>query len=564
MKYIRIGDLLVKSGVITNEQLEEGLRLQKSSGKRLGTVLIENGFIKESQLINALVEQIGVEYIDLNLYDIPADMARIIPRGIAKKYTVVPVKATRTELYLAMADPLNFVAIEEVAAATRRRVIPMITTEAAAKRAVQNLFSNQGAAKAIEEMRRELEESQTGAALARNDSKITVDDENEQAAPAIRLVNSIIERAFTEHASDIHMEPGEGPMVIRMRVDGLLHQMLTVPKELENAVISRLKIMSHMDIAQRNIPQDGHANILIHEEAVDLRISTLPTIFGEKLVIRILVQLPDLMTMDGIGLRGVNRERFSRLLSTTREGAILLVGPTGSGKTSTMHTIIDQMKSESLNLISLEDPVEYHMENVCQVQINEKAGLTFANALRAVLRQDPDIIAVGEIRDSETADIAMRAAITGHVVLTTIHTNSALSSIDRLMDIGVEPYVLAGAVKGIVSQRLVRRICPHCRKSYEPSREEQELLGFQDGQERVFYRGEGCDDCFHTGYRGRIGVFEILEITPALRRAIYSGDRAEMEKAMKESSFVPIMENCRQLVLEGVTSADEVARTMGR
>lgn len=562
MKYLRLGDLLIRNGTITQEELDQALMLQKGSGKRLGTVLIETGIITETQLIDALMRQLGVEYIDLNQYEFPVEMAQILPKSIAKKYTVVPVRATRTELYLAMADPLNFVAIEEVSSTTHRRVIPMITMEAAAERAVQNLYSNQGAARAIEEMRRDLQSGQQSGTLNATPVQMVVDDENADAAPAVRLVNSIIERGYTELASDIHLEPGEEHMAIRMRIDGMLHQVLTVPKELENAVISRLKIMTHLDIAQRQIPQDGHVNVTVREEPMDLRIATMPTIYGEKVVIRLLRRSPELATMEGIGLRGENRERFHALLDSTKEGAILLVGPTGSGKTSTMYTIIDRLKDETKNLISLEDPVEYHMDQVCQVQINEKVGLTFAGALRAVLRQDPDIIAVGEIRDGETAEIAMRAAITGHIVLTTIHTNDAVSSIDRLLDIGVEPYIIAGGVRGIVSQRLLRRICPNCRRAYTPTSEERRMLGFPEDGPEQFYKGEGCDECFHTGYRGRIGVFEILQMTPKLRRAIYSGQRERIEEAVKVSDFQPIMENCRELVADGTTTVEEVARTV--
>lgn len=565
MKRMRLGDLLVRSGALTESQLEEALSISKASGKRLGAVLIENGIIKEMQFINALVAQIGVEYIDLNSYDIPADMAKVLPKSIARKHKVVPVKLTRTDLYLAMTDPLDFLAIEEVEAATRRRVVPMITTEAAANRAVMNLYSNQGAARAIEEMRRDMMNNSTTNPLPMAGSEsIVVDEEGSgDTAPGIRLVNSIIERAYTEHVSDIHLEPGEEQMNIRMRIDGLLHQIITVPKELENAVISRLKIMSHLDIAQRNIPQDGHTNVIVHQEALDMRISTLPTIYGEKMVIRLLRKNADLGTMEGIGLRGRNLERFQELMRRTKEGVILVVGPTGSGKSSTMYTMIEQIKSDTKNLISLEDPVEYHMENVCQVQINDKVGLTFASALRTVLRQDPDIIAVGEIRDGETAEIAMRAAMTGHTVLSTIHTNDAISSMDRLLDIGVEPYLIAGAVKGIISQRLLRRICPHCRTSYKPSVEERVMMGYPEEGNEVFYRGEGCDDCFNTGYRGRIAVFEILTMTTALRHAIYNYDRKEMLEAMKQSDFIPIMDNCRELVNEGITSPEEVLRVMG-
>ena len=351
-------------------------------------------------------------------------------------------------------------------------------------------------------------------------------------------------------------------MTIRMRIDGALRAIIPVPRELQSSVISRLKIMARMDIAQKLIPQDGRANVTVRHESLDLRISNLPTIHGEKVVIRLLRKTPELATLEGIGLEGDNRERFCRLVDNATEGVILMVGPTGSGKTSTLYAMIDRLKSEEVNLVSLEDPVEYHIDGICQVQINDKTGLTFASVLRSVLRQDPDIIAVGEIRDGETAEIAMRAAMTGHLVLSTIHTNNAVSSIDRLLDIGVEPYLIAGAVKGIVSQRLLRKVCPHCKKPYTPSAEEREALGLPPG-EYTFYRGAGCGECFGTGYRGRTGVFEILPVNPAIRRAIHSRSLKDLEAAMDQADFHPIMENCRKLVLDGVTSSEEVHRVLG-
>ena len=565
MKYARLGDLLVQSGTITEEQLSRALELQRDSGERLGTVLQEHGFITEKQLIDTLMSQLGVEFVDLNGFSIPPEMAQVLPKSLAKKYNVVPVRVTRGDIHLAMADPLNFVAIEEVHAVTKRQVIPLIATAAATERAVQNLYSNQGAMQAIEEMQRDLLGGQYGvstAAIAVTQS-MAVDEEEMDAAPAIRLVNSIIERACTENASDIHIEPGEGSMMIRMRIDGILRPIIPVPRELQNSVISRLKIMARMDIAQKNMPQDGRANVTVRQETLDLRISTLPTIQGEKVVIRLLRKTPELASFAGIGLEGENRERLCRLVDNSTEGVILMVGPTGSGKTSTLYAVIDRLKSSEVNLVSLEDPVEYHIDGVCQVQVNDRTGLTFANVLRSVLRQDPDIIAVGEIRDGETAEIAMRAAMTGHLVLSTVHTNNALSSIDRLLDIGVEPYLIAGAVKGIVSQRLLRRVCPHCRREYIPSREEMESLGLNPNGGYKFYRGAGCGECFGTGYRGRIGAFEILRVTPELRRAIHSRSLRELEKALGSATFQPILDNCRKLVLDGVTSVTEVHRVLG-
>lgn len=560
MKYIRLGDLLVKSGTITQAQLDEALRLQENSEERLGTVLQKQGFITEKQLIDTLMSQLGVEFIDLNGCNIPSEMAQVLPKNIAKKHGVVPVRVTRSDVYLAMADPLNFVAIEEVRSVTRRRVIPLIATAAAVDRAVQNLYSNQGAMRAIEDMQRDL--LQYGADTSSIVPTMAVDEDEADAAPAIRLVNSIIERACTEGASDIHMEPGEDSMTIRMRIDGALRPIIPVPRELQNSVISRMKIMARMDIAQKLVPQDGRANVTVRQETLDLRISTLPTIYGEKVVIRLLRKTPELATLEGIGLEGENLERFCNLVDRAAEGVILMVGPTGAGKTSTLYAIIDRLKSEEVNLVSLEDPVEYHIDGICQVQINEKTGLTFANVLRSVLRQDPDIIAVGEIRDGETAEIAMRAAMTGHLVLSTVHTNNALSSVDRLLDIGVESYLIAGAVKGIVSQRLVRRLCPYCKKPYAPSAEELAALGMEPG-DYTFYRGEGCSECFGTGYRGRTGAFEILEITPDMRRAIHARSLRDLENAMEKANFHPIMENCRRLILNGVTSVEEVYRVLG-
>ena len=563
MKYWRLGDLLVSSGVITEEQLELALKMQKEEmqGKRLGTVLIESGIITENQLIETLQMQLGVEFIDLNNTAIPPEMAQVLPKNIAKKHMVIPVKVVRNELYLAMVDPLNFITIEEVQSATRKKVIPVIATTAAMERAVLNLYSNEGAARAIEEMKKD----NVGEVSfePQKDSVAHIEDDA-NSAPTIRLVNSIIERAVTEQASDVHIEPREEEVMVRMRIDGMMRNVFTVPKELQSSVISRLKIMGNMDISQHRIPLDGRCNVRIRQQDIDLRISTLPTIYGEKTVLRLLKKAEGMLTMEGIGLRGENMELFQKLIHNNTEGVILIVGPTGSGKSSTMYTMVKDLNNEEVNLITLEDPVEYNINGVNQVQINEKAGLTFANALRAVLRQDPDIIGVGEIRDGETAEIALRAAMTGHLVLSTIHTNDAKSSIDRLLGIGVEPYLIAGSVKGIISQRLVRRICPRCKMAYTPDETETKFLKLPSNRNYTFYRGQGCPECFYTGYRGRMAVFEILVFNSDIKRAISTNDPVALEKAIEASGFTPILENCRELVLDGVTSAKEVSRAVSR
>ena len=563
MKYWRLGDLLVSSGVITEVQLEQALSLQRNegNGKRLGTVLIEHGIITESQLIETLQMQLGVEFIDLNNTAIPHEMASVLPRNIAKKHMVIPVRVVRDELYLAMVDPLNYITIEEVQAATHKKVVPVIATTAAMERAVMNLYSNEGAARAIDEMQKDnigastIEQATDSVALLEDDAN---------SAPTIRLVNSIIERAVTEQASDIHVEPHENEVMVRMRIDGMMRNVFTVPKDLQGSVISRMKIMGNMDISQHRIPQDGRCNVRVRQQDVDLRISTLPTIYGEKIVLRLLKKTEGLLSMEGIGLRGENMEIFQKLIHNNSEGVILIVGPTGSGKSSTMYTMVKDLNTEEVNMITLEDPVEYNIDGVNQVQINEKAGLTFANTLRAVLRQDPDIIGVGEIRDSETAEIALRAAMTGHLVLSTIHTNDARSSVDRLLGIGVEPYLISGSVKGIISQRLVRKICPHCKTSYTPDEQELETLRLPKNKNYTFYKGNGCPDCFYTGYRGRQAVFEILLFNGDIKRAIMNNDGVELDKAIANSGFRPILENCCELVQEGITTVKEVARAVSR
>ena len=563
--YVRMGDLLIAAGLITQEQLEEGLRLQKGTNKRLGAVLQEHGFITESDLIEALQMQLGIEFVDLSKVNIPTELVQTVPKNIAKQYQVVPVRMVRDELYIAMSDPLNFYAIEEVRKAARRKVVPMVALPAAVERAIQVLYGNEGAAKAIEEMKREA--AATGEGSVMLDSAFTVNQVGEDTAnqaPAIRLVNAIIERAITERASDIHMEPRESELSIRMRIDGFLRDILTVPRELQAAVISRMKVMSGLDITERRVPQDGRFNVKIREKDIDLRVSTLPTVYGEKIVARLLDKSGMKLSRDSIGLKGDDMEKYLRLMGI-KNGVILIVGPTGSGKSTTMYTMVSDLNTRDVNLVTLEDPVEYNIDGVNQVQIQEKTGMTFANGLRAILRQDPDIIAIGEIRDGETAEIAMRAAITGHVVLSTIHTSDALGTIERLTDMGVEPYLVASALKGVFSQRLVRRICPHCRQPYEPTEEEQRELGLEPRPGRTFYRGEGCPECFNSGYRGRTAVFEIFPLTVQVRRMVAArAGREAIENLLKDpaSGFVSLRENAMRLVEEGITTGDEVRRVI--
>ena len=557
--YMRLGDLLISAGVIRPEQLNDALAIQKKTRERLGDVLINNGIITEQQLIEALQMQLGVDFVDLTAVSIPLELARFVPRSIAKKYCVVPVKLQKDELYVAMSDPLNFEAQEEVKSASHKQVVPMIATRRAVEQAIATLYGNEGTARAIEEMKREAGSNQADIVPVQMSKAV---DSGAAEAPTIRFVNSVIERAITERASDIHLEPQEGEMVVRMRIDGVLRRIFTVPANLQATVIARLKIMGGMNIAERKIPQDGRAMVTAKDKEIDLRISSIPTIYGEKIVLRLLDKSSGHINRKTIGLEGEDEKKYDRLLKNS-SGVILIVGPTGSGKSTTMCAMIQELCNEQTNIMTLEDPVEYNIPGTNQCQINEKTGMTFAAGLRSILRQDPDVISVGEIRDGETASIAVRAAITGHLVISTLHTNDAVSTISRLVDIGVEPYMISSALRGVVSQRLVRKICPQCRKAYTPTEEEKRMVGIAENEDVTFYKGEGCQECGRTGYRGRRGVFEILTLDAALRREVANNASSEeLTKTALENGFVTMKDNCRRLVLEGVTTVSEAAKAI--
>ena len=406
MRTKRLGDMLIELGLLTNDQLKQALEFQAKEKDRLGTTLVKHNFITEHQLIDALRMQLGIDYIDLTKTDITPEMSSYVPKNLAKKMNIVPVRVSRDQLYLAMADPLNFMAVEEAQRTSKKRIVPMIASEPAVKHAINVLYGNEGAAQAMAQIRAET------AAAAENEIARTSENQ-ENATPMVRLVNSIIERAFLENASDIHFEPSEEEMVVRMRIDGQLHRIMTIPVELKDSVTSRLKIMSGLDIVEKRIPQDGRAVLPMKGTDLDMRTSTLPTIYGEKVVIRILRRNEEALNRRSIGMAASEDAKIDKLLGLT-SGVIMIVGPTGSGKSSTMYTLVRELLSDRTNLITLEDPVEYHIKGATQVQINEKVGLTFASGLRSILRQDPDIICVGEIRDGETAEIAMRAAMTVH------------------------------------------------------------------------------------------------------------------------------------------------------
>ena len=557
MAHIRLGELLKSSGIISDEQLEVALELQKQTKQRLGDILIEYNFITSSELIEALQMQLGIDFIDLTAVSIPVELTKSVPRNVAKEHCIVPVKLSGDNLCIAMSDPLDFIAQEVVKKISGKNVIPMIATKKAIEQVIATLYGSEGTARAIEDMKREMS---AGDIIPGQITETADEDINK--APAIRFVNSIIERAFLERASDIHIEPQKEEVVVRMRIDGLLRKILTVPSDLQSTVISRLKIMGGMNISEHKIPQDGHAMITVKEHSIDIRMSVMPTIYGEKIVLRLLDKSSYEISKHTIGLTKEDEARYDALLQNSN-GIILLVGPTGSGKSTTMCAMLSELAGEEVNVVTLEDPVEYNIAGVNQCQINEKTGMTFASGLMAVLRQDPDIIGVGEIRDSETAAIAARAAITGHLVLSTLHTNDSVSAVHRLMDIGVEPYMISSALKGVISQRLVRKICPHCRTSYQPSDEEKRLLGISETEDLRLYRGEGCPECHHSGYSGRQAVFEILVLTKKMRRMISEGASEEqLSDEAAAGSFTSMKQACRKLVIEGVTTAEEALKAI--
>lgn len=556
MKHVRLGDMLVSQNIITEEQLQEAIRLQKEQNKRLGEALVDNGFITDQQLMDTLRIQLGIDYVDLAKVDIDPAMSKLIPKSLAKKNQIVPVRVSRDSLFLAMADPMNFMAVEAAHNTSKKRIIPMIAARKAVDHAIEVLYGNEGAAEAMAQMRAEANFTEEEITVAQPENGSTED------APTIRLVNSIIERAVLERASDIHFEPTAGDMAVRMRIDGRLQRIMAIPKDIKDSVISRLKVMARMNIVEKRIPQDGGAILRLRERDVDMRLSTLPTIYGEKMVIRVLGVQETVLNRAGIGIPEAENRKLDKMLANT-SGVILIVGPTGSGKSSTMYTLLQELLNEHTNLITLEDPVEYRINGAVQVQINEKVGLTFASGLRSILRQDPDVICVGEIRDGETAEVAMRAAITGHLVISTIHTEDAVSAIDRLRDMGVAPYLVAAGLRGVISQRLLRRVCPNCKETYQPDASTIEFSKIQDRPGRIYYRGRGCDQCFHEGYRGRIGVFEVMLMNEELRHCINTGgDLQELSELAAKTGYVTMLEHADDLVDEGITTVEEIIRTL--
>ncbi|KXZ38931.1 type II secretion system protein E (GspE) [Alkalithermobacter thermoalcaliphilus JW-YL-7 = DSM 7308] len=547
----KLGDMLVSVGKITNNQLQEALKEQRISGKKLGEILVEKGFVDELQIIEILEFQLGIPHIDLNKYYIDPNTVKLIPEYLARKHILIPISKKNGKLTVAMADPLNIFAIDDIRIYSGFDIEPVISTKASILKTIDIYYGKEIAQKAVEDFKKEQTKNINNE--IKSDSL-----ENVNTAPIVRLVNSIFEEAVNIGASDIHIEPFENNVRIRYRVDGSLIEGMNLIKETHLSLVNRIKIMGKMNIAEKRIPQDGRIEININDKPLDLRISIIPTVFGEKVVIRLLVRNGFFFSRNDLGLIDENIERFDKVVKNP-SGIILITGPTGSGKTTTLYTLLKELNSIDKNIISIEDPVEYKIEGINQIQINNKAGLTFANGLRSILRQDPDIIMVGEIRDKETAQISIRAATTGHLVISTMHTNDAPSTISRLLDMEIEPYLISSSLVGVVAQRLVRKICPECIQHYTPSIEEMKILNINE--DTKLYKGKGCLNCSNTGYKGRRAIHEIMIIDKESKSMINSKFNLEdlREHALK-NGMISLKENCKKLVLSGVTTFDEMIK----
>lgn len=550
---LKLGDLLVSTKKINKNQLEEALRHQKKiKTKRIGEVLVDMGFVKEEDILEVLEEQLKIPSVDLANYKINPRATASIPENIARRYNLIPIDKIDNTLILAMSDPFNIFAIDDVKLLTGMDIKVVISLKSVILKAIDKFYIEESTKKVLEEF----EEAYIPSSIDDLDDE---DLSDVNSAPVVKLVNSIVSQAIGMKASDIHIEPFESYIRIRYRIDGDLQEIMRLSSRSHMSIVTRIKIMGKMDIAERRIPQDGRIETELDGREVDMRISTLPTVYGEKIVIRLLDRNSFSFSKEDLGFADSDLEIFNRILKQPN-GIILVTGPTGSGKSTTLYTILKDLNNEEKNIITVEDPVEYKLEGINQVQVNNKSGLTFAKGLRSILRQDPDIIMVGEIRDPETAEIAVRASITGHLVLSTLHTNDTASSIVRLIDMGIEPYLVSTAVSGIISQRLVKKLCPSCKKPYEASPQDKKILSKNINENITLYKPVGCNKCI-KGYRGRVSIHEVMHIDKDMRRLI--DNRAttdELKGASIEKGMTTIYDNVVKLALNGITSVEEVFR----
>lgn len=542
----RLGDLLVESGLISMEQLQTALK-EKGSSQRLGDALLQRGYITEQQLIEVLEYQLGIPHISLYRYPFDTNLFTLIPKEMARRNLIIPLKKNGEKLFVAMADPMDFIVIDDLRLSTGFQIETAIATKDDILRAINKFYN-------IDEGFEEL----IGDTLQRENAR--EEDVTDQNSPVVRLVNQILSNAAVQRASDIHIDPQETKVVIRYRIDGVLRSERVLPRHMQSVLTARIKIMANMDITEHRVPQDGRIRINLDFQPIDLRVSTLPTVFGEKIVMRLLDMSANLNDISKLGFNQLNLNRFKEMIEKPT-GIVLITGPTGSGKSSTLYAALNKLNSEEVNIITIEDPVEYQLEGINQIQVNQNVGMTFAAGLRSILRQDPNIIMVGEIRDKETAEVAIRASLTGHLVLSTLHTNDSIGTVTRLLDMGIEPFLLASSLSGIVSQRLVRRGCRDCMEVHEPSKREQEIFLRRGIKIERISRGRGCSSCNMTGYKGRIALHEVLILNDEIRRVIMNGESLQTlrELAVKNQTIFLIDDGLLK-VKQGLTTTEEVLR----
>jgi type IV pilus assembly protein PilB len=566
---VKLGEMLVKAGLITQDQLQEALGAQRQSGEKLGFVLVNLGFVKEDDITHLLSEQYGVPSINLRHFEIDDSVINLIPSEVAQKYLVVPVNRTGATLTIAMADPTNVFAMDDIKFMTGYNVEPVVASEMAIREAIESYY---GSAHALElkKVMDEMAETETSEQLELMEDEEEMDvaalEAATEEAPVVKLVNIILTDSIKKGASDIHLEPYERDLRVRFRIDGVLYEIMHPPMKLKDAITSRLKIMAKLDISEKRLPQDGRIKVKIKLQGkikeMDYRVSCLPTLFGEKIVLRLLDKDNLVLDMTRLGFEPESLAKFERQILKPY-GMVLVTGPTGSGKTNTLYSSMNRVNTPETNIITAEDPVEFNLHGINQVQMKEQIGLNFATALRSFLRQDPNIILVGEIRDFETAEIAVKAALTGHLVLSTLHTNDAPSTINRLMNMGIEPFLVSTSVNLICAQRLVRRICKECKEPIQMPTQALVDVGFaaEEAPKVQLFKGQGCPQCNNTGYRGRVGLFEVMEVSDEVRELILSGASAmELRRKAIEDGMITLRHSGLYKIRAGATTVEEVVR----
>ena len=557
----RLGEILIEGGLLTRPQLEEALPYQKKSGLKLGQFLVREGIVTEVQIVDMVSNQLNLEKYSAETYQIDTELANVIPADMAFRYQAVPLKKNHLLLTIAMIDPMDINAVDAIEVYTNNEVETVICTEQDLNQLLSTLYGTySGIGGVLEDMEEMQYDKEIEKAAVTEDVEVSSLQGMAEEAPVIRLVNSILSQAVREGASDIHISPEKDYVQVRFRVDGKLHDVPAPPKSMFLPIISRLKILANMDISIARVPQDGRFTVKMKNKEINIRASTIPSIYGENLVLRLLDTSSGVYSLERLGMSEMDRSKLVSVINRSY-GMILSTGPTGSGKSTSLYSILKTINKPDTNIITVEDPVEYRIEKICQVQLNRKAGMTFADGLRSILRQDPDVIMVGEIRDTETATVAVQAALTGHKVLSTLHTNDAAGAITRFIDMGIEPFLVASTMMVSFAQRLVRTICPHCKKPHNAPPEVLEYWGLTNSGHASFLHGTGCFNCMHTGYKGRTGIYEVLLIDDMIQNMILKKQSShKIGRAAKEAGkFMTLKEDAAQKIEQGITTFEEAA-----